>query len=282
MAILAIKGHATRGSEVIELLEMLGGRDTYNNNTGSDLGFYYSIENGEIKSWKRKYLDDSYIYFTLEEFLEKYPYKVGDRVLLPFGGASTIKSMYWNESENAMRYKAQGVDNLVFGAAPLQPYTEQKEETAEETENSVVVNNELKQLKVHSLRHDKVQLIIDDKYELKQEGNAYYIVKKKPQYPKTYEECCKVLLLKPERATFSVSGLEYERFSVVNLQRLLICRDAYWKVAGNWKPDWNKTNYYINCIPCFLSDILPFPTEEMRDAFFGNFKELIESCKELL
>jgi hypothetical protein len=28
--------------------------------------------------------------------------------------------------------------------------------------------------------------------------------------------------------------------------------------------------------------ILVFPTAEMRDAFYENFKDLIESCKELL
>ena len=28
--------------------------------------------------------------------------------------------------------------------------------------------------------------------------------------------------------------------------------------------------------------ILTFPTEEMRDAFYENFKDLIEGCKELL
>ena len=30
------------------------------------------------------------------------------------------------------------------------------------------------------------------------------------------------------------------------------------------------------------STILEFPTEEMRDAFYENFKELINECKELL
>jgi hypothetical protein len=28
--------------------------------------------------------------------------------------------------------------------------------------------------------------------------------------------------------------------------------------------------------------ILAFPTEEMRDTFYENFKDLIEQCKELL
>lgn len=31
-----------------------------------------------------------------------------------------------------------------------------------------------------------------------------------------------------------------------------------------------------------ISCVLEFPTEEMRDAFFENFKDLIKSCKELL
>lgn len=51
----------------------------------------------------------------------------------------------------------------------------------EERKNSVVVNIEHKQLKVDSLRFDKTQLMINDEYELKQEGDTYYIVRKKIQ-----------------------------------------------------------------------------------------------------
>jgi hypothetical protein len=75
-----------------------------------------------------------------------------------------------------------------------------------------------------------------------------------------------------------------------NLRRLLICRDAYWKIAG----EENKGNIdYVICyaggkiirtnIPnSAYNHILNFSTEEMRDAFYENFKDLIESCKELL
>jgi hypothetical protein len=31
-----------------------------------------------------------------------------------------------------------------------------------------------------------------------------------------------------------------------------------------------------------ISSVLEFPTPEMRDAFYENFKDLIEQCKELL
>ena len=83
------------------------------------------------------------------------------------------------------------------------------------------------------------------------------------------------------------------------LYKLLICRDAYWKIAGEemglgkpWKPDWNNgelkwcMSYSGNYIEFdqykSKHHTLAFPTEEMRDAFYENFKELIEQCKELL
>lgn len=42
----------------------------------------------------------------------------------------------------------------------------EKEMKQEEKENSIVVDIEHKQLKVHSLRFDKTQLVINDEYEL--------------------------------------------------------------------------------------------------------------------
>lgn len=76
------------------------------------------------------------------------------------------------------------------------------------------------------------------------------------------------------------------------LRRVIICRDAYWKIAGNWEPDWRyddaKYALYFNkndvCLEmcAHTQHILAFPSEEMRDSFYENFKELIEKCKELL
>jgi hypothetical protein len=83
-------------------------------------------------------------------------------------------------------------------------------------------------------------------------------------------------------------------------QKLLICRDAYWKIAGKemglgkpWEPDWlnGEQDKYVlfthNNAICsnryvLGHNILAFPTEEMRDIFFENFKDLIDECKELL
>ena len=84
----------------------------------------------------------------------------------------------------------------------------------------------------------------------------------------------------------------YRKGQLYALQQLLIFRDAWWKMADDWKPDWEEydnkfclqviNNEIYSCDREVLSCILAFPTEEMRDAFHENFKGLIEQCKELL
>ena len=95
MSNIAILGHPTRGKEVIQLLEMLGAnrlgyKDTF-------VGFYYYIECGAICS-SDEYPTYSTI-FTLEEFLEKYPYKVGDKVKVwvnGYRGVFNIQDITWD------------------------------------------------------------------------------------------------------------------------------------------------------------------------------------------
>ena len=98
---LAIQGHATRGKEVIEILEMLGGINIENCWGGIFETRFYSINaSGNIED--RSLNDNSnYQLYTLEEFLEKYPYKVGDKVIvktLP-EYPKTIKFMEWFEDD---------------------------------------------------------------------------------------------------------------------------------------------------------------------------------------
>ena len=82
---------------------------------------------------------------------------------------------------------------------------------------------------------------------------------------------------------------------LTNFQLLLIFRDAYWKIAGEqmglgkpWDPCDTKDKYILRRAKeeilkgYNISSVLEFPTEEMRHAFYENFKDLIEKCKELL
>ena len=116
--------------------------------------------------------------------------------------------------------------------------------------------------------------------------------KKKPKYPKIYEECCKVLQMPKDESYIDIDvPLSYNKVLKAFTQ-LLICRDAYWKIAGDWKPNFinYEEKFIIACcygkvystVSTNYNRVLVFPTEEMRDAFYENFKELIEECKEYL
>lgn len=135
---------------------------------------------------------------------------------------------------------------------------------------------------------NKVQLILGNDFEIKVEDGKTFVVRKQAKYPKTYEECRMIINASEEKIRFGYKSRLLSKF-----QQLLICRDAYWKIAGKWKPEYNNgcdTKYVITiaenkiftdvsvCFNC----VLIFPTKEMRDAFYDNFNELIESCKELL
>lgn len=153
-----------------------------------------------------------------------------------------------------------------------------------------------------------------DGYEFRDEkGNVIeakkiVLEKKKPKYPQSYEECCKALGIEGDfylgyrNETRHTTRYESSfQDKLCYLGKLLICRDAYWKIAGEkmglgkpWKPDWRDSTETKYVIKAYSNDqimlvnmfssitVLAFPTEEMRDAFYENFKKLIEDCKELL
>lgn len=348
MAQLAIKGHRTQGVEVIKLLETLGGKNNNHHFGYNDSWVYYIDKEGYIT------LDfdvSRFSVFTLEEFLEKFPYKVGDKVRTVYGRIGIINQPIWSDRDNCIRYELEADTDSFYSVNELQPY---KEETMEDKGNisdgyhtfnelyeyrllyNASMFNELAKQGLYDVHKSKLHSDgtisfgdenwfivqaelptgqISNHYEIKdwnlfqvpvkEKANPYdghspqdvanrlrEFLTPKPKYPNTYEECCKVLLLNPEKATYSVCGLEYKRHLIVNFQRLIICRDAYWKVAGNWKPNFENYDekfviaYYYGKIHASVATnynrVLAFPTKEMHDVFYENFKELIEGCKELL
>jgi hypothetical protein len=288
MTRLAIKGHSTRGKEVIELLEMLGGVD-WHDFAGNRLDSAYYISDSKAILFDDTYdivFEDGikeFITFTLEEFLEKFPYKVGDKVHnIIHNENQTITNLSWDFNENEIVYLVDNNEWVYVNY--LQPY---KEETMEEIYIYKIGFN-----------GDKARLILPDGYESKVEGNEVFVIKKKPKYPKTYEECCEIIHSDPK---FYVDTHLYSGTLEI-IYKLLICRDAYWKIAGEelglgkpWEPDFTNNDeerYGIYTLAnkverdfCGVGDVnmvLSFPTEEMRDIFYKNFMDLIEGCKKLL
>lgn len=282
MANLAIKGHSTRGNEVIKILEMLGGRNKYHINI-TECHLLYTIREGDnviIGTYPNSSISQIY---TLEEFLEKFPYKVGDKV--QHNGATSLGSVYVIEQmkweDNQVKYVICDLylenNKCTVISKDLQQY---KEETMEKEISGAIVDRFIC-LEGYDFYDEKGNIIDTKEITMK---------KKKPKYPKTYVECAKML------DCFCAAHIDgYKCELLENLQELLTCRDAYWKIAGDWKADYTnptkESMYFIFCNGINIekgqglypiNKVLIFPTEEMRDAFYENFKDLIEECKELL
>ena len=153
------------------------------------------------------------------------------------------------------------------------------------------------------VKDDFLEYKIVDGYEVDKIENGNIILKPiKPKYPKTYDECNRIMCVEHWNTLWGEDATEYEEQAenLINaFIRLKVCRDAYWKIAGEemglnkpWEPDLENEELY--CIQNYnkqitisrtntaFNKVLIFPTEEMRDAFYENFKDLIEQCKELL
>jgi hypothetical protein len=289
MGNLAIKGHATRGKEVIEILKMLGGINTYKINY-TEKNLLYCLREGDnviIATYPNSSITKV---FTIERFLEKYPYKVGDKVSILDGTnyVFTIKSMTWDTDIEQVVYKIKAIDDIEneydWLADELLYYTEQKEEPMENKGTIDLTREETKA--------EEIEVILGD-YEFVLKNGKTYFVKTKPKYPKTFVDCCEILYPNENFQTVSQPIKGHNGKKLFVLQKLLICRDAYWKIAGDLEPNWeDETDIYYTIsydgvnIKCYNNtDIyskLAFPTSEMRDAFYENFKELIEQCKEFL
>lgn len=300
MKTLAIKGDKEQGDEVIALLEMMGGISKYSSINGyNDTVYYYLTKNSTIAV--DDVIDDKFAIFTLDEFYKKYPYKVGDVVKTGTDEEGIIKQIkwvdndivYWVESNKTCKWaQTLSVDVLDkynrLKSNDIEHIWATTVETNKRDRDDVLFDSIIWHLR-NSVNNGKQHLSGGD-------CEAYFreLVKKvkmyKPVYPKTYEECREIL---DEQADVTYG---YSRDILHNLQVLLVCRDAYWKIAGEemelgkpWEPKSIEMSHAIVCrddgdflLHRVTKAILIFPTEEMRDAFYENFKDLIEQCKELL
>lgn len=289
MAQLEIKGHETRGSEVIALLEMLGGINSHNL-YGDESYAYYTIDSDkEIKGRIYMFGDEDLLSLTLEQFEENFPYKVGDKVKVPYeDGRITGNEIY---EYKILKIKWDSFESMIKYGLPSG--NEQRIEYYS-TDNLNIWNKKeiMEEIKIDIPKGYEFAGVDDDNQQVVFEKIGC-------QYPKTYKECCKVLGL----YTMDNDAQGYEANLIIRFQELLIARDAYWKIAGEqmgldkpWEPNWKDTSqskhsiWFNNEGICIKSNrisyavqhILTFPTSEIRDAFFENFKDLIENCKELL
>lgn len=273
---IAIRGHKTRGRDVIRALEEMGGTNAIGFD-GSASNYAYYIRHDFIISLEKldkSPLGESYSLYTIEEYEE---YMKNLEAKCSGAGAEVAQTM----------------------------------EAITDCAKKLVEEEALKQYEVPT---GSIKIWdLPNGYVFKDENgniiNATKIVlkKKKKEYPKTYEECCTVLrfhydhyLTYNDEKDINPTKEEEEFINLMDtFSRLIVCRNAYWKLYGEemglgkpWEPDWatndvkhslvNVGNTMIPSVECKVCRILAFPTKEMRDAFKKNFDPGIEICKELL
>lgn len=150
------------------------------------------------------------------------------------------------------------------------------------------------------------EIIIPQGWEIDEvRGNKIILMESKKELPKTWEECCELLgegeYINNESIICNYiphcgASKANENILPTNLGKpmlalcqLLVCREVY---RQGWKPDWsdNKSKFYISCFDgnidtntsLHYSCVLSFQSEEIRDKFLENFKDLIEEAKELI
>lgn len=121
---------------------------------------------------------------------------------------------------------------------------------------------------------------------LAEDTHVFIKTKDVKDLPKTFDECLKIFGINDGMLLCSFDVPEME------VEKPRICRDAYWRLAGGWKPDWKK-NTKKHCVVIRDGRVgvattiskqrkFAFPTPEMADAFGKNFKKELEACKEVL
>lgn len=141
--------------------------------------------------------------------------------------------------------------------------------------------------------------------------SEYKIVKKEVKLPESWSEFCLMYKITEKESCIDIDSSIYTHGKSVDEERhedidrnilpnkeyaeaiLALCqliqlRDCY---RQGWKPNW-KSQLYKYCIEfsmdefrqrahCVEQHILSFQSEEIRDKFYENFKDLIEKTKPL-
>ena len=149
---------------------------------------------------------------------------------------------------------------------------------------------------------DQVDILLSDKFEVEiMHENKIVLVRKKSLYPDNFDDCFELVYGKTNYPGVSVTIGDLIDEQLENkmheLTKLIICRNAYWKlyneqlgVDGMWEPADNVMVYNISrhdgkLVRGYLYGLkytFEFPTEEMRDEFKKNFEKQFEICKEFI
>lgn len=263
---IAIQGHPTRGKEVIQILESLGGKNT-EKLEGTYKTFYYIDNKNEIGDDHEKNFPPTYKLYTLEEFEMQFPFKIGDEVIFPVKtGWASGKITGLTYVGDQLKYE---IDNRIAGYRYIEP--------------RILQLYPMKEERNITLNLDKAKEWYKKGGELREIALQAFTEKELNPLPRSWEEFCrkhKSICLSTRYANIS---LKYD--ALIKLEQL---RNCWW---NGWEPEWNNCEKYVikwdndDLIVFTARNIrafLVFPTREMAYEFLKCFRDLIEQAGDLI
>lgn len=289
---IAIQGHPTRGKEVIQILESLGGKNTSNwhGNGNARDGFF--IDNDGIIRFSD--LPEGYKLYTLEEFEKEFPFKIGDKIT---NGCEEYFIIDIDLNACVLNYKIRTSLGSVFWIR-----------TCDLTAHQYKQVKEMKEERNITLTLDKAKEWYKKGGELKEVALQAYSEEELNPRPRSWEEFCEKCPVKlgetyiDGSSRFITSNLRIRHFlygknicpskksaeahlAMIQLEQL---RNCWW---NGWKPEWNNCEKYVikfekNDLIVFtarrIHAFLVFPTREMAEEFLKCFRDLIEKAGDLI
>ena len=263
---IAIQGHPTRGKEVIQILESLGGKNT-EKLEGTYKTFYYIDDKNEIGDDHKENFPPTYKLYTLEEFKKEFPFKIGDEVMvLDYNNKiGTIVNIKPCGPIFAYFIKLETGDGVYRSFKSLKLYKEMKEErnitlTLDKAKEWYNKGGELKEIALQAFAERELNILPRSWGEFCKQGNP--IASWRYDIPVKHEALYKLELL----------------------------RDCW---RQDWKPNWNDEKQTKYCIVYYKGEFkinilyetrhfLSFPTMKMAEEFLKCFRDLIEQAGDLI
>lgn len=286
---MAINGHISRGKEVIQILESLGGIKLYYSNASDKYLIFFIDDEGHISCFHHEspLAKECFKIYTLEEFEKEFPFKVGDKVTivgLP-DFPKVITKMAWDCDE--ILYSFEGLNDTWFGAKALKKF-------------------EMKEERNITLTLDKAQEWYKKGGELREIALQAFTEKELNPLPRSWEEFCKNCPVKKGECFLEsedeimvihhniVGNRIYKNWipsiksaeahlAMIQLEQLRDC----WRQGWKPKPKENSYAIKIGCAGLNVHyfntiEFLSFPTKEMAEEFLKCFKDLIEKAGDLI
>lgn len=282
---LAIQGHPTRGKEVIQIFESLGGKNV-EGLTGTYKTFYYVDDKNEIGDDHKKNFPSTYKLYTLEEFEQEFPFKIGDEVIVldynnKIGTIVTIKPC---GPILAYFIKLETGDGVYRTSKSLKLYKEMKEErnitlTLDKAKEWYKKGGELKEIALQAFTEQELNPLPRswEEFATNHARMGYYI----SSDGKPLMCAASGKLSSPHVCPSKESARAH--LAMIQLEQLRNC----WRQG--WEPTTHEAVYAIKFsvhglgVYNFVSrEFLSFPTKEMAEEFLKCFRNLIELAGDLI